>query len=149
MVSNQFIVFSYCVQKLQTMMFKRKSQLLYLPHYWLRNLKKLLLCTMHGLIRKRSKSLLKKVVFHHISFLVKTNSLSLKRPVPHVYTSLFLTVSCRVLCDICDEQQSQNSFMYSTKYIPPSSEYCKKSKALSLKVWTSPEISRRFRLSDF
>jgi hypothetical protein len=53
-VPNQFIVFSYCVQKLQPMMFKRKSQLLYLPHYWLRNLKKLLLCTMHGLIRKRS-----------------------------------------------------------------------------------------------
>jgi hypothetical protein len=53
-VSVQFIVFSYCLQNFHPLMFKRTSQSRYLPHYWLRNLKKLLICAMHGLIRKRS-----------------------------------------------------------------------------------------------
>ena len=59
-VPNQFIIFSYCVQNLQPMMFKRNSQLRFLPYYWLRDLKKLLFCTMHGLIWKRSTIYVKK-----------------------------------------------------------------------------------------
>jgi hypothetical protein len=130
-------------------MFKRKSRLRYLPHCWLRNLKKLLICTMHGLIRKRSTTSAKKSGLPPHSFLEETNSLSLKRPLPHVYTSLFRMASCRVLCEICDEQESQNSFKYSTKYTPPSPEHCKKSKAIPVQVWTGPGSSRRLKLSDF